>query len=281
MTPSGYTTYDKYLEYKSSNSVDALNAANKSGYAEYIFQIGAAVGISEELLNNSNYGTTMIYYSCGPYDNVSYAFVNGNGDQDTSTKGHLLGDVGGFSWGTNALTVRVEFAGSEGTGTKDCHITGLPYTASFYGISTAPSGWTIGGSYSWEGYGWNTADSANYLRLRGNDSYSKRGYALSPEFQMPGDVDVKTILDCFNYNTSSKSRIIYVNASSYSHEELTTNSTTLTGNTTFNNFDGFDDVVNTMTLSSEKSYISITHNVPSEGATTQFIGLKTLNVYYN
>lgn len=129
VTASGYTTYDKYLEYVKGNA-NALAEANKEGYAEYIFQISATVGISENLLKNTNYGTTKIYYSCGPYVDYERDFVNGEGDIDESIKKNNIGDVGGFSWGANALTAKVNFAGTVKTSSaRTCHITGLPYSA--------------------------------------------------------------------------------------------------------------------------------------------------------
>lgn len=282
VTASGYTTYDKYLEYVKGNA-NALAEANKEGYAEYIFQISATVGISENLLKNTNYGTTKIYYSCGPYVDYERDFVNGEGDIDGSIKKNNIGDVGGFSWGANALTAKVNFAGTVKTSSaRTCHITGLPYSVSFSGLTSSPAGWSTSGSVSWSGYGWNAGDGADYLRLRGADSYSDRGKILSPAFSIPdnSEIDVTSIVDCYYYASSGQKQKIYVNSNTASCSEITSNATDIKNGTTFNNFNAIGDVTNTMILSNSKPHISITHNVPKEGAATRFMGIKSCVIKY-
>ena len=148
VTASGYTTYDKYRDYLTSKSAADLNAANQEGKAEYIFQISSTAAISENLLNNSNY-TKKVYYTCGPYTDIAYDFVNGEGDTDTAVKVHNIGDLGGFSWGQNTLTAGVSFAGTRCNSAGDvCHITGLPYS-----LVTNPctDKWVLsGGTAEWQ-----------------------------------------------------------------------------------------------------------------------------------
>lgn len=142
---SGYTTYDKYDEYKQGKA--QLSEANVEGKAEYIFQISSSVGISETLLKNNNYDTK-VYYTCGPYTDIEYDFVNGKDDINTSEKIHNIGDLGGFPWGSNTLVAKVKFAGTEIIASKTCHITGLPYD-----LSKAPQTdkWTLsGGEAEWD-----------------------------------------------------------------------------------------------------------------------------------
>lgn len=140
VTASGYTTYDKYRDYLTSKSAADLSAANQEGKAEYIFQISSSVTISENLLNNPNY-TKKVYYTCGPYTDIAYDFVNGEGDTDTAVKVHNIGDVGGFSWGQNTLTAGVSFAGTRFNSAGDvCHITGLPYNIDF---KQSVDGWSL------------------------------------------------------------------------------------------------------------------------------------------
>jgi hypothetical protein len=186
VTASGYTTYDKYLEYVKGNA-NALDEANKEGYAEYIFQISATVGISENLLKNTNYGTTKIYYSCGPYVDYERDFVNGEGDIDGSIKKNNIGDLGGFSWGANALTAKVNFAGTVKTSSaRTCHITGLPYSVSFYD-NTAPSGWSFS----------NNGSGGSRLILKEGGSS-----ALSSSFHVPANINIKANLNAYAYGGS-------------------------------------------------------------------------------
>lgn len=148
VTASGYTTYDKYCDYLNSKSEADLSAANQEGKAEYIFQIFSSAAISENLLKNPNY-TTKVYYTCGPYTEVAYDFVNGDGDTDNAVKVHNIGDIGGFSWGQNTLTAGVSFAGTRCNSAGDvCHITGLPYS-----LVTNPctDKWVLsGGTAEWQ-----------------------------------------------------------------------------------------------------------------------------------
>lgn len=174
VTASGYTTYDKYCDYLTSKSAADLNAANQEGKAEYIFQISSSVTISENLLNNPNY-TKKVYYTCGPYTDIAYDFVNGEGDTDTAVKVHNIGDMGGFSWGQNTLTAGVSFAGTRFNSAGDvCHITGLPYKAA-PPTNSGDYPWTedqkaSGGleTFSWgqsEFYMYDNAATGTYLRV--------------------------------------------------------------------------------------------------------------------
>lgn len=161
-----------------------------------------------------------------------------------------------------------------------CHITGLPYSVSF---SSAPSGWSFSGSVSWEGYGWNAGDLEKYLRLRGAENYSDKGKALSPGFKFPADVsslNIQTTLDCYHYASSGQARYIYVNANTSSCQEITTNGTSITNTKNFSAFNSVSDVVNTITLTTSKPHISITHSVPKEGIRTEFMGIKSLTARY-
>ena len=105
---SGKTTYDY-----SGTDVDYANSL----VAETIYEVGYSVsGISNKLLNNSNYGL-----SC------QYAInINGNSKNVTPTDGTITG----CSWGVNNLTATVTFADKPQTSLAlPCHITGLPYNA--------------------------------------------------------------------------------------------------------------------------------------------------------
>ena len=203
VTASAYTTYDKYVEYTQSGSTDALNVANKEGYAEYIFQISSTVGISDELLSNTNYGTTKVYYTCGPYVDYERDFVNGEGDTDNSVKKNNIGDVGGFSWGVNSLTAKVNFAGVEVTSSAHtCHITGLPYKAEPPKNSGDYSWSTVSGSAN----SWND----DYVSIATN---SGAPCIASPVFHIPSSINTRMRAKVYKndfLNTSSNKFRIYV-----------------------------------------------------------------------
>ena len=194
-------------------------------------------------------------------------------------------NVSGQEWDTHIVEFSFVFDGVTVSGTKNLRVSGLPHSVSFYNVTSAPTGWTIGGKVEWRGYGWNDGDSANYLRLRGESTYANRGYALSPQFNIT-EANVKTTLDCFYYHsTVNKTSTIYVNANSSSRPELTTNGTTLKTNTYFNAFDSTDDVINTMTLTSSKPRVSITHAINSVDKgplfnSTYFFGIKSILIQY-
>jgi hypothetical protein len=185
-------------------------------------------------------------------------------------------------WGTYQIVGSVTFDGvTKNISPKNIYITGLPYSVSFYGRNSAPSGWTVGGTISWTGYGWNSGDTDDYLRLRGNNDYANRGYAMSPMFETPSTLNVQTELDCFYYSsTVNQKSTIYVNANSASHPATTTNATTIQTRAKFNDFDHIENVRNNTTLTSSKPCITITHDVRSSSIETQFFGLKFLTVLY-
>lgn len=121
---SGKTTYDY-----SGTDVDYANSL----VAETIYEVGYSVsGISNKLLNNSNYGL-----SC------QYAInINGNSKNVTPTDGTITG----CSWGENNLTATVTFAGTPQTSLAlPCHITGLPYKSQ----TPTQTNWT-GNVEKWE-----------------------------------------------------------------------------------------------------------------------------------
>lgn len=203
VTASGYTTYDKYRDYLTSKSAADLSAANQEGKAEYIFQISSSVTISENLLNNPNY-TKKVYYTCGPYTDIAYDFVNGEGDTDTAVKVHNIGDVGGFSWGQNTLTAGVSFAGTRCNSAGDvCHITGLPYKSpdlmtSSVTIGSAVTDWATTGTVEfWSGRG--------YQILKWYLGGVTAGTLYSPQFQVPSNTNISYSSSACYWTTGSTS----------------------------------------------------------------------------
>lgn len=270
VTVSAYTSYDKYLE-------GDIRAANECEPMK-VYDVRFAVGISEDVIQQCG------IESCAPEisDSGSPRAISGD-FHSRSRVCFSCPEVVVDKWGTYQIGGRLTFDGiTKNVSLKNVHITGLPYSVSFYGINSAPAGWTIGGSLSWTGYGWNSGDVAAYLRLRGDRNYDKRGYAMSPKFETPSSLNVQTELDCFYYSsTVGQTSTIYVNANTASHPATSSNATNIKTRAVFEDFDAIGNVVNNMTLTSSKPYITLTHDVGSNAFATQFFGIRSLKVLYH
>lgn len=266
------TSYDLYL---ANNS--AANTAN-TGQLVYCDANNATTYTMQNTLISKGFITNVGYVYDGTEFNTGSGIV-----WDQPNKQFYVGsNLDGQSKAAHSLEAFMTTKlGDRIVVRKTLHVTGIPYTANFYNTQTSPAEWTIGGTTSWEGYGWNDAD-VTYLRLRGHKTTSSRGYAISPSFYLPtGSLDVKTILDCYHYDTSSRSGNVYVNPSAGSMPTATSNATSLPGKTTFNNFSNVNDVSNTLTITTSASKIGITHNLGNEGLSTRFIGIKSFTINYN
>lgn len=269
VTASAYTSYDKYRERD-------LHTANYVCDPMKVYEIVYSVNINADVLAQCGLSSCVAQLAhSGSYTNIPGNF---NAQDQLFFR---CADMIVSSWGSYQLVGNVTFDGvTSRLSPKSVYITGLPYSVSFYGVTSSPSGWTVGGSISWTGYGWNAADKT-YLRLRGDDQYANRGYAMSPKFETPSTINVQTELDCFYYSSSVNDKsTIYVNANNVNHPASTSNATVIQSRAQFNDFDYVNNVQNNMTLTSSNPYITITHDVGSNKIKTQFFGLKTLNVLY-
>ena len=284
LTLSAYTSYDKYAG--TNGNAKNVSAANSVPDAATMYDISGGARIAVSLLDNTNYGEkdfkfTMYHYDTKVTDNLSSLKAASGFGVNVAT----IGNKSGLSWAQHDLTVSMTFDGVTVTKTNQHHITGLPYTVSFYGITSVPTGWVTFGLVSWQGYKLNSGDTVKYLRLRGEDSYSERGKALSPKFHIPGGINVSTVLDCCHYESyGGNTRQVYVNPNSSACVELTTNANDVGWSSNFNNFNNVGDLTNQIVLSADQPHISISHNVTKDGATSagaaRFIGLKSFIVNY-
>lgn len=272
VTASANTTYSYYTDPSKG-----AGEANKKT-AENVFDITSSVSISENILSKDVYEDIL--------PSVTYS-VGGKSTTGTygRSKTHSMAqtEISGLAWGTHSLTAEVTFDGASATSAgHPCVITGLPYSVSFYDITSTPAKWTVSGDISWTGYGWNSGDSAKYLRLCGASKYEDRGKALSPAFTIPSEsgINIKTTVDCMHYASSGDAHYIYINANTSACPELTTNRTSINDSVNFNNFDNVNDVVNDITLTKSTPCISVTHDVPRQGVRTEFIGIKSFKAEY-
>ena len=149
-----YTSYDKYLAGDASGA-NSLNGST-------IYNVGAAVTVSDAILNNANYPSLSI---------------TDNGAEVSA------GNLTGRSWGSHTIKVSYTLDGVTASSEASVHVTGLPYTA-------APP--TKSGDHPWseneESIGrhqisWNS----DGVKLEGT---SLKQVITSPSFHIPANVNV-------------------------------------------------------------------------------------------
>lgn len=156
VTVTGTTTYDLY----SNGDITAANAAD----AESITGIGYQVKIAQALKENSNYN-----YS----DSFTLDNVNVKGTESKS----------GLSWSNHPLVATASFAGKEKTVKKDCHITGLPYTAA-PPTNTGAHLWTISRGKE------KISFTSEYVEFTTKGTSANDPLIQSPSFQIPANINV-------------------------------------------------------------------------------------------
>lgn len=155
VTSNAYTSYTKYQ----TTGASAANAVTGDAICDIT---SATVAISDDILNNSRYSKGSFTYAL-------------DGKPTTSA------NVENQSWGKHVVTATYTFDGVEISGTTDCHVTGLPYTAN-------PPKNT--GDHSWTGeaptakINWN----GDHVFLQGSSS---KQTLTSPTFHVPSDFNVR------------------------------------------------------------------------------------------
>lgn len=174
VTVSAETSYSRYLNYKDGVSGYSLDLANTAGSGDDIMNISAKVGISNGILNNSNYTEL---YSVTSFKVDETALTNTSSAVGTLTAANLDGQ----SWAKHIVSASFKFDGIEKSGLKDCHVTGLPY------IASPP---TNGGDYKWESNSEELLNTVEWnddgVRLEG---ISKKAMIISPSFHVPGNIN--------------------------------------------------------------------------------------------
>ena len=174
VTVSAETSYSRYLNYKDGVSGYSLDLANTAGSGDDIMNISAKVGISNGILNNSNYTEL---YSVTSFKVDETALTNTSSAVGTLTAANLDGQ----SWAKHIVSASFKFDGIEKSGSKDCHVTGLPY------IADPPSN---NGTYKWNkiSSGVHTINwKSDHVYMEGSSS---KQTISSPEFYVPERIDV-------------------------------------------------------------------------------------------
>ena len=149
LTPACKTTYNYYL----AGDMDNANAVagSKTAAATYpnmsLYEIGSSVSISFNLMRNTNYNKS-VYYAAMKDSEVVIS-TDGYVDFGTS-KSHTVGDVTDkfTDWRTYVLSVKMNFAGTEITATRNFHITGLPFDLT---KNAHKNEWSLnGGTAEWQ-----------------------------------------------------------------------------------------------------------------------------------
>ena len=265
---SGVTSYSL-----SKTDVNAANNYTEDRIGDIVLNCNANNGISSDVLSEFPLSYSVLL-------DGSTEILSGTSNTQNNIK---AGEKKNIAWGQHTLKAKVSFDGQTIEGTSaPLYVTGLPYSVSFAGLTSAPAGWNLYGGISWTGYDWNGGDKEKYLRLKNGKTYNDRGRALSPAFYLPASINATVTTDCYYYRSSASKQNVYVNANSSACPELKTNATPIDGGVIFNNFNSEDDLVNYVTLTSDRPHISITHSVPiiALGIGTGFIGVKSVKVTY-
>lgn len=194
VTAYAETSYSRYLNYKNGMSGYTLELANTSGTAEKIMGIKGIVSISDEVLskNASLIGDVTLEYgkssmlSSGTAVTTSVWYPNTVATKEKDTDNW---ELTGLSWGSHTISASFTFDGVAAVSTLQCHITGLPYTAS------PPK------SEDWKS---NNQAGLNYVRWE-NDHVYMEGISIkqtitSPSFHIPADVNVKLSISADLYS---------------------------------------------------------------------------------
>ena len=189
-----YTSYDKYL----AGDTAGANSLNGST----IYNVGAAVTVSDTILNNANYPSLSI---------------TDNGAEVSA------GNLTGRSWGSHTIKVSYTLDGVTASSEASVEVTGLPYDYSFEEKSLdtyREDGWTTNGKLNSSNESLAGRTSALVLQHR---RYSKvfvvlfdeneKGYVVSPKFHLPSDIAVQPSISRSVYNAKGNiTRTGYVGA---------------------------------------------------------------------
>lgn len=264
---SAYTTYDRYLAYKSGKG--ELSDANNYDKRLLVEGRQVVLTIADNILQNTKYASLLS-------GSVTYA-----GSQLTSITASssavntiVYDDVTytDSQWGSYAFNATLTFDGVNATDSHTCHITGLPYTFDFYDNEGGLN------SSLW------TKSAITYTNKKCCIAYNNTyGYLITPQFKIPSSVEVSNSVQAQAYRASfskysAKLRVGTTSstgsvAASYSEYTMSDNNSTGKKYETFNT---------DMSLTNSSSYISLHHNSPSKAslAAWSYICLYEFSVNY-
>ncbi len=251
---TSYSSYDKYLEGDSgtANSTDALTIKN----------LGASWTISATLIGNSNYAKSFSYNNNGASSSPSI-----------SATSYSLGDKGGLTVGTQyKVSASFSFDGVSKSDSKTHYITGLPYSIDIK--SANPSGWNL----------YNASFDNGRVYLEANRTDSKRGYAISPKFYIPDNINVSYKMIGYFYcslvNASACKIWVEPTSDKTTKSQSSGGHTSNKGNISYPSTHGGNSYEGTAVLSSSKPYMCVSQNCSSATLQTRRIYFYGLTLEY-
>lgn len=190
---TGTTSYDLYKAEKISEA-NGMDAGT-------IKDIGAKAKIANALLSNPNYSHT-------------FTLTYGDDKYFSKTDTITVGDKTGQSWGNHPITATMVFDGQSIVASKDCHITGLPYSAK-PPTKSGDHPWTEVPNWSSSTFSWEESQIVFYTTI-GSGTIS----IFSPIFHIP-DPTIPAIINISahghvgslsKYNISTR---VYTNDNEY------------------------------------------------------------------
>ena len=259
VTASAETSYSYYLN-------DGASVANAKA-AETIYEISSNIGVSENILDNTNYTKPSVTYSVGG--------KSASGTYGSSNNHKLGSEISGLSWGSHNLIATVKFDDVEvASAPCVCVITGLPYSYNFVNGSLdqyRSDGWTTN-----EKLRVSSEDLSGRAKTLVLQHYRKvittsneKGFVVSPKFNIPNTVDVQTKIVRSSYRSSGNTkRTGYVGPVASNTSSNTTAVTYITegGTSTKGEIYGTDEWLDSFEMLTDTPYISIDCDAWSSGS---------------
>ena len=176
VTAYAETSYSRYT----SSDQTLKSKANEAGTGDKVMNIQGKVSISDDILGNPKY-SELIEASL-MYDNTTELLS----DKVVSKNIFTAADQTGQSWQDHTVNASFTFDGVSVDQAITCHVTGIPYSISFY-KNVIPSGWTLS----------NNGKSYNRLVLKRGEAY-----AITPSFHIPGNISATATLSAYAYRGS-------------------------------------------------------------------------------
>lgn len=189
VTAYAETSYSRYT----SSDQSLKSKANDAGTGDKVMNIQGKVSISDDILGNPKYSKLIV--ASLTYDGISMLTsptVNSSTFRPNTLVGHTsLFDAQNHSvinqdWGSHKVAASFTFDGFSDNDEVPCHVTGIPYSISFY-KNVIPSGWTLS----------NNGKSYNRLVLKRGEAY-----AITPSFHIPGNISATATLSAYAYRGS-------------------------------------------------------------------------------
>lgn len=263
VTAYAETSYSRYM----SSSEDIRSKANAAGTGDKVLNIKGEVSLSPDVLKKYSglvgykfkFDTAELPASLSS-NSVFYPTESSSVKYDADNGWYMSGQ----SWSKHILTAVFTFDGKDYTNSKDCHVTGIPYSYDFVNGSLdnyRADGWSINGAVRVSNL--SLINRANTLVLQHQSAFGankQNGFVVSPKFHTPTQLSVQPSVHRSTYTSSgNKERTGYIGVVSNTTTSNTNSISYKTkgGNSTGGSIAGIDEWLGTLTLSTSNPYISI------------------------